>query len=110
VARKTKKERPTSPLRGLVAQTVCVLRDRKYRRFDNVTDRNERLAKDADTSLSTIQRIAEGAVDVQLDTLYRIAMALDARPQDLLTPFLTAKPPVDLGSTHPEEVRSLHRR
>jgi DNA-binding Xre family transcriptional regulator len=96
-------------LRALVARTVCVLRDQKYKRFERVTDRNEKLAKDADTSLSTIQRIAEGAVDIQLDTLYRIAMALDVKPQDLLTPFHTARSPIELVQ-HPEEARALQRR
>lgn len=75
-----------------------------------MTDRNERLAKDADTSLSTIQRIAEGAVDVQLDTLYRIAMALEAKPQDLVTPFYTVKPISEQPASRPEEVRTLQRR
>lgn len=86
-----------------------MLRDQKYKHLEKVTDRNEKLAKDADTSLSTVQRIAEGAVDIQLDTLYRIAMALDVRPQDLLTPFHTARSPVELAQ-HPEEARTLQRR
>lgn len=93
--RRTKRDKAPSPLRALVARTVTMLRDRKYQQLDNVTARNRGLAKDADVSFSTIQRICSGEVGATVDMLDSIATALEVRPQDLLTPFFAARPPAE---------------
>lgn len=78
-----------------MARTVTTLRDRKYHALPNVTARNRKLAKDADVSLSTIQRIVDGDVGASVDTLYSLADTFNVRPQDLLTPFFGATNPAD---------------
>lgn len=93
----------------LVARTVELLRDQKYRSLPLVTDRNRALAKDADVTLSTIQRIVGAETGATVDTLDALASALGCRPQDLLTPYFGAQAPVGFAEISPER-RALQRR
>jgi DNA-binding Xre family transcriptional regulator len=105
--RRTKSQKAPSPLRELVARTVILLRDRKYRALPTVTDRNKALAKDADVSLSTIQRIVDAQAGASVDTLDSLAKALEVRPQDLLTPYFAAS---NMSLEIPQEPERLRRR
>lgn len=108
MTRRTKSQKFPSPLRALVARTVVQLRDRKYKTLPTVTDRNRALAKEADVSLSTIQRIVDGDAGASVDTLDDLAKALEVRPQDLLTPYFAATPATELEQSIEQE--GLRRR
>lgn len=68
---------------------------------------NKALAKLADTTLSQIQRVVKGESAARLDTIERIAKALEVRPQDLLTPYFVAQQKAKYGDDNPdsEELR-----
>jgi transcriptional regulator with XRE-family HTH domain len=86
-----------------------MLRDRKYKDCSTVTDRNRALAKAADVSLSTIQRILEAEAGATVDTLDSLAAALEVRPQDLLTPYFAANP-IEVAQDEHRAPERLQRR
>lgn len=69
------------------------LRDIVYAELPNDTARNKQLARDADTTLSQVQRIVDLKLATGVDVVQRLADALGVRPPDLLTPYY--RPPVD---------------
>lgn len=85
--RKSKKDRPPSLLRGVVALNVRNLRDAVYASERSATARNTALAKAAGTVKAQIERILNQEVGVSIDLIERLATALRCRPQDLLTPY-----------------------
>lgn len=99
--RQSKSERPPSVIRGVVAQNVIALRDKKFSKLPNETKRNEALAEiSKPTSKSQIQRITKQKLGTSVDTLELLAAALEVRPQDLLTPyFASLQTP---ANAHPE--------
>jgi len=60
--------------------------DHAYRHLPNKTARERALAKDAGLAPSQIQRIIKGQVGASIDHIEWLSMALEVRPQDLLTP------------------------
>lgn len=111
--RRSKRDKGQSLLRRFLAGNVVALRDRKYPALPNITARNKQLAEDADVSPSQVHRVIEGSLGASIDIVERLAMALDVRPQDLLTPYyahsVDAKdqPPTRPART---ELRELQRR
>jgi hypothetical protein len=102
MARRSKKDRPPAIIQGVLADNVQRLRDRLWPELPNQTQRNERIAKDSDTSLSQIvcrftlpsfsrQRIINQELAPGIDIVERLATALNVRPQDLLTPYFAAQ-------------------
>ncbi len=87
MGRRSKKDRPPSIIQGVVADNVKKLRDLKFADLPNETARNRKLAQDAGTTLSQIQRIILQTLSPGVDMIERLAAALDARPQDMLTPY-----------------------
>jgi transcriptional regulator with XRE-family HTH domain len=58
--------------------------DDKYRSEPTPTDRLKTLAKHADVSVSTLGRMLEAEVGPNIDTLERVALALNCSVSDLL--------------------------
>lgn len=92
MGRRSKKNRPPAIIQGVLADNIRRLRDRKYAVLPNETARNRALAKDAETTLSQVQRIISCALAPGVDMVEQLANALDVRPQDLLTPYFTSAP------------------
>lgn len=90
MGRRSKKHKAPSLVVGILGQNVRGLRDQRYARLPHDTARNKALAKDADTTLSQIQRVIAGEVAVGVDLVEALATALGVRPHDLLTPYLAA--------------------
>jgi len=70
-----------------VAANVRQLRDQKYKTLPHQTARNRALAKDADTTVSQVQRVLNPALATGIDMLERFAAALGVTPADLVTPY-----------------------
>lgn len=92
MGRKSKKDRPPALIQGILGSNVRDLRERKHRGLPNPTAQQRALAKDAQTSLSQIQRIEAGALAPGIDMLELLANALEVRPQDLVTPYFARIP------------------
>jgi hypothetical protein len=111
MGRRSKKFKTPSLVVGILGQNVRDLRDQRYARLPHDTARNKALAKDADTTLSQIQRVIAGEVAVGVDLVESLATALRVQPRDLLTPYLAAsmegKPPPD---AHMRDSALLQRR
>jgi transcriptional regulator with XRE-family HTH domain len=92
VGRRSKKNRLPAISQGIFADNVRRLRDasQKYAELENDTGKNRALAKDADTTLSQIQRVLNQQVSPGIDLVERIANAFGVRPQDMLTPYFGA--------------------
>lgn len=89
--RQSKSQRPVTVIRGVLAQNLIALRDRKWPHLPNATKRNEALASLCKpTSKSQIQRIMAQQLGTSIDLLELLAYALDVRPQDLLTPYFAS--------------------
>lgn len=91
-SRKSKRLRPPSIARGVLADNVKRLRDLVFAVIDGETKRNEALAKNAHTTLSQIQRIINRDSGISIDGLEELATALGVTPRDLLTPYFRAIP------------------
>jgi hypothetical protein len=88
VKRQSKGHLPGSVIRGVLAQNVISLRDWKWSHLPNPTKRNEALADLCKpTSKSQIQRITSQSLGTSIDVLERLSIALEVRPQDLITPY-----------------------
>jgi hypothetical protein len=111
--RRSKRDKGQSRLRLFLSDNVAALRDRKYPALPNITARNKQLAADADVSPSQVHRVIEGSLGASIDIVERLAMALDVRPQDLLTPYFAhsteAKEPLTTRPVRPQ-LRELQRR
>ena len=90
-ARRSKKDKPPTTIAITLAQNVIALRDRKYQDLPNESAMNEALGKECHCAKEQIRRITNGALDTGIDMLEYLAIALDTRPQDLVTPFFAAK-------------------
>lgn len=110
MGRRSKKDKLIRPIIGTVAQNITILRDRVYGDMPHTTARNKALAKDADTTLSQIQRICEGNVALGIDMLEAIAIALKVRPQDLLTPYFASAPDAEERTPLVKEPDAAHLR
>lgn len=91
MGRRSKKDLPVAVIQLVLAKNLVMLRDRKYRNLSTETARNKKLATDAQTSLSQIQRILKAELAPGIDLLERLANALNEQPQDLITPYFAAK-------------------
>ncbi len=92
VTRRSKKEKKMPLSVGILAWNVKNLRDRAYAGLPHETARNKALAKDADTTLSQIQRILACELAAGIDMIEALATALHVQPKELLTPYF------DLGT------------
>jgi len=88
----------------VIGENVLVLSRRKYSNLSNTTARNRALAKDAETTLSQIQRVIAGEVAIGVDLVEMLAKAFGCRPQDLLTPYF-ASTMDGIGATPPAQSR-----
>jgi hypothetical protein len=87
MARRSKSQKRVSLTRQVIAQNVVAFRDRIYAGLPTTTARNRALAKDADTTLSQIQRVISMELGTSVDLIEALATALRVRPQDLVTPY-----------------------
>jgi hypothetical protein len=102
--RQSKGERPAAVIRGVLAQNLIALRDRKFPHLPNATKRNFALAeKCKPTSPSQIHRITTQQLGTSVDTLELLAAALEVRPQDLITPYFAS---LQTAVRAPEALRS----
>lgn len=101
VPRTTKKDRPQSVIRTIVAKNVRTLRDRKWPELSSDTARNAALARASGIAPSQIHRILRCELGTSIDYLEMLASALDVRPQDLVTPYYqgSAEDMEDAGAT-----------
>jgi transcriptional regulator with XRE-family HTH domain len=110
MTRKSKKDRPPTLIRGIVAQNIEQLRDQVYRDLRTPTARNTRLAKESGVATSQIQRIIAQELGTSIDYLEMLAKPLGVRPQDLLHPYLVSQPkPPDYRDESPGQ-DELQRR
>lgn len=106
MGRKSKKDRPPALIQGILAANVRDLRERKYNALPTATAQQRALAKNAQTTLSQVQRIEAGTVAPGVDMLELLANALDVRPQDLVTPYFARAPlESEIASPFPETPR-----
>lgn len=92
MGRKSKSHRQPAIIRSVLSQNVVVLRDRMYTTQIPETTRNKNLARDAQTTLSQVQRVITGELGTSVDIIERLATALRVRPQDLITPYFSPPP------------------
>lgn len=101
-----KKRKPEGVSRQILAENVKALMSRQYRLSG---DKPKDLARDAGTSLSTVQRVIGGKTSARTDTIDQLAEALGVLPYQLLIPSLNpANPQVVRGAT--KEEQELYRR
>jgi transcriptional regulator with XRE-family HTH domain len=93
MARRSKTYKQQVVVRAILASNLKALRDQHYRELDTPTARNKALARDADTTLSQIQRILKSQVGTGVDQLESLAQVFGVKPQDLITPYFTAETP-----------------
>lgn len=99
--RRSKRDKKSGTLRRHLSDNIAALRDFKYKDLPNETQRNKALAKATDTTISQIQRIIKCELGISIDWLEPLAAALDTRPQDLVTPYFSARltaEPIQLSS------------
>jgi hypothetical protein len=77
-SRESKRQRPRTLIREILAKNVSELRDRVYLDIPTVTGRNRALAEKIGTRLSQIQRICCGKLGTSIDTVEWLAAALAA--------------------------------
>ena len=112
-SRDSKKNRPPTVIRNVLAQNVKNLRDRVYADLGSETARNRVLARDSHMTLSQAQRIIAMELGTSIDYVEYLAHALKVRPQDLLTPYFTlhlAPPAEDRHDDNDEDRGTLHGR
>lgn len=97
-SRRSKRDKRPGTLRVHFAENVKAFRDIKFKDATSDTAKNRLLAKAADCSPSQIQRILKSELGTGIDEIERIALALDAKPADLITPYFSARfsEPVDI--------------
>lgn len=93
MSRRSKKDRPPARIRGVLADNIRRLRDRKFADLPNETARNKALHALTGISAAQIQRIVLAELGTSVDLIELLAEALDVRPQDLLTPYFSYYPP-----------------
>jgi hypothetical protein len=86
MVRSPKRPKTIGMLRFVLASNVAALLPIVFSALPDITSRQRALAKNAHTSLSTIQRICDGQVGATIDTIEFIARALNTTVTDLLTP------------------------
>lgn len=102
----TKRRKVAGFMRVVVAQNVRHLVDRHYVDVDN---KPMRLAKDADISLSSAQRVLKAEVGASIDTLESIADVFDLSVYQLVLPNLDVEnPQIVTGASSAE--RSMYAR
>lgn len=89
--RRSKRDKLSKTLRRHLADNVSGLRDIKYGSEMSETARNKALAREADISLSQVQRIINCELGASIDYLEALAKALETRPQDLVTPYFASR-------------------
>jgi hypothetical protein len=92
-SRRSKKDRPPSLLRSVLAWNLENLRDEIYSELPSPTARNAALAAAAGTRPSQILRILQQELGCSIDQLDGLAKALRCRPADLLTPYFQRQSP-----------------
>lgn len=97
-----KKRYPPHQIRLVLADNV---KARMAYVYSEEGDRPLALAKDAKTSLSTIQRLLAAAVATEVDTLGRVADALDISVYQLFIPNLHPRNPQMLKGVSKDEQR-----
>lgn len=101
-------------VRRIVAENVCILRDRQYRSLPDVTARNTALGKRVGSSLGQMQRICAGTLGTSIDTLEWLALALGVSTHQLLIPnFAASLDPLPTAPSRPPRIvddDSLQRR
>jgi transcriptional regulator with XRE-family HTH domain len=93
-------------IRTIVAANVAKLRDSKYRAVPTLTGRNRRLAQEAGTTLSQIQRIINKELGTSVDLIESLADVLGVSPADMLTPYLKPETTIAPHIQHPRSVES----
>jgi hypothetical protein len=87
-ARRSKKDRPTTMIRKVVADNVVALRDQVYAQLEHETQRNHALARDSGVSKTQVYRIIKAdKVGCSIDYIEWLARPLGVQPADLLTPY-----------------------
>ena len=89
-SRALQRPKAPSPVRDAVAENIRALLDL---RFAEAKNKPRALAREADCSLSTIQRICSTGVGLSLDTMDRIAQSLGVAVYQLVLPGLDAGAP-----------------
>lgn len=96
-----KRRQAPDPIRLVVADNI---KARMKWFFDDAGDKPKALANAAKTSISTVQRILDADVAAELDTLARIAHALDLAVYQLFLPNLhPSNPQAIKNATKAEE-------
>lgn len=111
--RRSKKDKGGSfLLHEFLSQNVVALRDShpRYKDLPNDTARNRALAKDADLSPSQVFRVIKRELGASIDIVEALARALEARPQDLLTPYFHRQPIEQIPASMIQEPKELRRR
>lgn len=94
-------------IRGILAQNLEVLRDKRYPKLATPTARNRKLASEAKIAPSQIQRMLAREFGPSIDYLEFLAGPLGVRPQDLITPYFTAQGP---GAAEVPDTPEFQRR
>lgn len=97
----------TGIMRGVLAKNLRDLIDRRYQGLTTVTARVLALAKDSKTGHGTIQRALSAENSTTLDTIERLAVALDVSVYQLLLPNLHPDDPQEVPGAMAAE-RSIH--
>ena len=97
----TRKKKVPWIMRDILAANVKSLMERE---FDGCDNKPMTLAKKADVSLSTVQRLLNCEAGASVDTIEAVALALGCSPYQLLLPELDASnPQVVAGATAAEK-------
>lgn len=95
-------------MRDILAANVAALMERELSGCDN---KPMMLAKKADISLSSVQRIMNKQTGASLDTIESVALALGVSPYQLLIPELDVEnPQIVAGATAAEKRLYAHMR
>jgi hypothetical protein len=89
--RQTKSKKRPTVVRGVLAQNVCALRDRKWSNLQSDTQRNKELARAARVSLNLVQQITKALSGTSIDNVEFMAEVFECRPANLLTPYFAVK-------------------
>ena len=92
-----KKSGPPARIQLAIAHNLRTLIGRRYDKTKSLTEAHRKLAKDAGTSLSQVQRAIKGDSAIGVDTLERLADTFNVRAIDLATDgaFAAWTPPTD---------------
>ena len=96
----TRRKKVPGVMRTVLSDNLSALMEREFQGMDN---RPLALAKRADISLSSVQRALSGETGATIDTIERLALALNVSPYQLLLPELNpSNPQVVTGITSAE--------